>query len=252
MITDLKTTFILTSAQLKARYRNTFAGILWVILNPVIMFGAQAIAFKHILKINIEDYYLYLLAGLVPWIFIIMTIQMATPIIAGSGPILKAFKLNPIILIFSQVLDNLLNFMLAFSVMFLPIQYMYGPPSWTIILAIFPLFLLLIGVSSLCTSLSLTQVFYRDTNYVVNFVTGVMFFVTPIFFTPEMVTDKYAWLFNFHLPYLYIDAFRACFYHFDWNYFLLALGKCFLGTIFLVLNAKWSWHRNKNALYLRL
>jgi len=174
---DLTTTLVLTQAQLKARYRNTVAGIVWVILNPVIMFGAQAIAFKHILKITIEDYYLYLLAGLVPWIFVIMTIQMATPILAGSGPILKAFKLNPIILIFSQVLDNLLNFMLAFSIMFIPIQMMYGPPAWTIILCILPLFLMLIGISSLCTSLSLTQVFYRDTNYVVNFITGVMFFV---------------------------------------------------------------------------
>ncbi len=252
MIKDLATTFVLTQAQLKARYRNTVAGLVWVILNPVIMFGAQAIAFKHILKIDIKDYYLYLLAGLVPWIFIMMTIQMATPIISNSGPILKAFRMNPIILIFSQVLDNLLNFMLAFSIMYLPIQFMYGPPAWTIILSVIPLFLMLLGISSICTSLSLTQVFYRDTNYVVNFVTGVMFFVTPIFFTPEMVTVKYSWLFNFHLPYLYIDAFRSCFYHFEWNYFLIALGKCTVATILLILNAKWSWNRNKNELYLRL
>lgn len=252
MLILIQTTFELTHAQLKSRYRKTLAGLIWVILNPLIMFGAQAVAFKHILKIDIDKYYLYLLAGLVPWIFTVMTLQMTTPILLNSGPLLKSFKLNPLVLIFSQVLDNLLNFMLAFSIMFLPIQLMYGPPSWTIVLSLIPLVLLLIGISSLCSALSLLQVFFRDIGYVVQFATGVLFFVTPVFFKESMVPSDYTWLYNIHIPYLYIDAFRACFYNFSWDYFLLALGKCSLGTLFLVGFSMLIWKRNKNELYLRL
>ena len=61
MFRDLTTTLVLTQAQLKARYRNTVAGIVWVILNPVIMFGAQAIAFKHILKITMKELYIFII-----------------------------------------------------------------------------------------------------------------------------------------------------------------------------------------------
>tara|TARA_R110002049_G_scaffold174799_5_gene342035 strand:- start:310 stop:1068 length:759 start_codon:yes stop_codon:yes gene_type:complete len=252
LIKDLSTTLILAQSQLKERYRNTAAGLAWVILNPVIMFGVQAIAFKHILKLDIDNYYLYLLTGLTPWIFIIMTLQMATPVLQTSGPILKAFKLNPIILILSKVLDNLLNFIIAFSLLYIPVQSLYGAPSWSVLLSIIPLILMVIGTSAMCTSLALTQVFYRDTNYVVTFATGVLFFITPVYFTAEMILPNYTWILNFHLPYLYIDAFRSCFYKFELNYFLIALGKSILATIFLLLNARWSWNRNKNELYIRI
>ncbi|MBH46740.1 MAG: hypothetical protein CME71_01065 [Halobacteriovorax sp.] len=252
MRTLVQTTYELTRAQLKARYRNTFAGLVWVILNPLIMFGAQAIAFKHILKIDIHNYYLYLVCGLTPWIFLIMTIQMTTPVLLHSGSLLKSFKINPLVLIFSQVADNFLNFLLAFSIMYLPIQLMYSPPSWSIMLAIIPLVLLIVSVCAVCTILSLMQVFLRDTNYVVSFVTGVLFFVTPIFFSEDMVSENYRWMFDFHLPYLYIKAFRSCFYEFNLDFFLLALSKASLSTIFLVSIASWTWKRNKNELYLRI
>tara|TARA_R100000656_G_scaffold120974_2_gene95580 strand:- start:1055 stop:1417 length:363 start_codon:yes stop_codon:yes gene_type:complete len=119
-------------------------------------------------------------------------------------------------------------------------------------LAIIPLVLLIVSVCAVCTILSLMQVFLRDTNYVVSFVTGVLFFVTPIFFSEDMVSENYRWMFDFHLPYLYIKAFRSCFYEFNLDFFLLALSKASLSTIFLVSIASWTWKRNKNELYLRI
>ena len=242
----------LTVAQLKARYRKTFAGLIWVILNPLIMFGAQAIAFKHILKVDIKDYYLYLLGGLVPWIFIVMTVQMSTPVLQHSGALLKSFQLNPLILVFTQIADNLINFVLAFSLMYIPIQMQYGMPSWGILLLPLPLILMLIGVASICVTLSVMQVFYRDINYVVNFVTGVLFFVTPVFFTADMIIPHYKWLLYLHLPYLFIDAFRACIYEFNFDYFLLALLKSSIACAILVVVAFITWKGKRNELYLRV
>lgn len=251
-ISQISLIFDLTIAQLKARYRKTFAGMIWVILNPLIMFGAQAIAFKHILKISIDDYYLYLLGGLVPWIFTVMTIQMSTPVLQFSGALLKSFQLNPLILIFTQIADNLINFVLAFSIMYIPIQMQYGLPHWGIFLIPIPLIIMMLGVASICVILSVMQVFYRDIGYVVNFVTGVLFFVTPVFFTADMIVPDYKWLLNFHIPYLFIDAFRACIYKFDFAYFLLALGKASIACALMVILANIIWKRKRNELYLRV
>ena len=69
----------LTLANMKARYRKTFAGFLWVILNPIILYSVQSVVFRKILKIELPDYSLFLLGGLLPWIFITSTLEMSIP-----------------------------------------------------------------------------------------------------------------------------------------------------------------------------
>src|SRR4051812_48169864 len=60
----------LTLANLKTRYRNTSLGFLWVLLNPILIYGAQSYAFGRILKLDVSHYNLFLVTGLIPWIFI--------------------------------------------------------------------------------------------------------------------------------------------------------------------------------------
>jgi ABC-type polysaccharide/polyol phosphate export permease len=59
---------------MKFRYRKTFAGFIWVILNPIMMFVVQSLVFKRFLKIEIPDSFVFLLGGLLLWIFITQTI----------------------------------------------------------------------------------------------------------------------------------------------------------------------------------
>ena len=79
----------LTVASLKSRYRKTFAGFLWVVLNPLMMFGVQSLVFKTFMKIQVPDYHLFLLGGLLPWIFFSSTIQMGTPIFVTQSHLLR-------------------------------------------------------------------------------------------------------------------------------------------------------------------
>ena len=69
----------LTFANMKARYRKTLAGFIWVILNPIILYSVQSIVFRKILKIDVPDYSLFLMGGLLPWIFITNTLEMSIP-----------------------------------------------------------------------------------------------------------------------------------------------------------------------------
>jgi ABC-type polysaccharide/polyol phosphate export permease len=46
----------LTSASIRSRYRNTFVGLLWVVISPVIMFSVQGYVFKSIMHINVDHY----------------------------------------------------------------------------------------------------------------------------------------------------------------------------------------------------
>ena len=69
----LKQSVALTIANMKSRYRRTFAGFIWVIMNPILVFLIQNFVFRNILNIKIDHYVLFLLGGLLPWIFISQT-----------------------------------------------------------------------------------------------------------------------------------------------------------------------------------
>ena len=108
---------ILAMANMKARYRDTIAGFIWVVLNPLIMFGAQSVAFKKFLRLDVPNYYLFLLGGLLPWIFLVNSLQMCTPVFEEKGPLLKSFKIQPLVVLSAQLFDNFVNFLFAFFIL---------------------------------------------------------------------------------------------------------------------------------------
>ena len=55
--------------EILARYRGSILGLAWVVINPLVLFGVQSFIFKSILEINVPNYSLFLLGGLLPWIF---------------------------------------------------------------------------------------------------------------------------------------------------------------------------------------
>ena len=110
----------LTVASLKSRYRKTFAGFIWVVLNPLMMFGVQSLVFKTFMRIQVPDYNLFLLGGLLPWIFFSSTIQMTTPLFVTQSYLLRSFKINPMVILTSQVIDNFINFIASFLLILLP------------------------------------------------------------------------------------------------------------------------------------
>ncbi len=95
----------LTFASIKSRYRKTWAGFLWVILNPLLQFGVQSLVFKRFLKLDIPNYFLFLLGGLLPWIFFTSTVQMGTPIVVNQASLMKSFKINQWVILGALIYD---------------------------------------------------------------------------------------------------------------------------------------------------
>lgn len=241
----------LTWAMMKARYRKTWAGVIWVILNPLMIYGVQSIAFKYILKINVPDYSLFLLGGLLPWIFLIQSMNMtATKLYRESG-ILKSYDIHPLTLVFSQVLDNFFNFMLAFLLL-LGILFIGGPTSGAEILFLpLALLILVLGCLGLCIFLSVSQVFFYDTQYIIPFFTSVVFFITPVFFPISYVPQAFQSLVELNPLYILILPVRACIYSADYNLFIVFL-KAGLLSIFLLIGAMYYWASKRNMFYARI
>lgn len=239
-------TLALTVANMKSRYRDTMTGLIWVIMNPLIMYGAQAFAFSQILHVDIANYNLYLLLGLLPWLFINQSVQMTASLLLQSGAFLKAYNIHPFVLIAANVLDNFINFSLAFLVILIPAVVLSGQASSQLLLLLAPAFLLAVFTLSLCWLISVVNVFYRDTSFVVTFVLNISFYLTPIFYSANMLSEKHRWLVKFNLFYLAIRPFQSLIYPVDAPFAEAAAigGGVTLGLALLVV-LFWRWRKNE-------
>jgi ABC-type polysaccharide/polyol phosphate export permease len=185
----------MTAASIKSRYRNTIAGLIWVVLSPVLLYTAQAFAFRYVLKINFENYPLFLVTGLIPWIFLIQSIAMGTTLFTTQARMFKSFPIHPLACLIAMLMDNLVNFTLAFFVILIPVALKTAPG---IIghFVLFPLPMLSIFIAAVGFSwmLATLQVFFHDTRYVVEFITSIAFYITPIFYPSTFVDEQYRWI----------------------------------------------------------
>lgn len=245
--------YFLTRSSLKARYRNTLGGFLWVIVNPLAIYGVQSLVFKTFLKIDLPNYYLFLLAGLLPWIFISMSLRMSVPIFEEKRSLLKSFKLNPLVLIYTQLLDNLINFILPFSTLLIALSFFGEGMSWQGMLTVpFAVFSLILGLLPLCWMLSVLQIFYKDIRFIVEFVLSFLFFLTPIFYPRSFIPSEWQFLVDYNFIYILIEPFFYSVYQFDWGLFLLSLFRSLGSSLIIYLMAYFLWRNKRNEFYLQL
>jgi ABC-type polysaccharide/polyol phosphate export permease len=210
----LRKILTLTYYQMRSRYRKTLAGFIWVIANPIINFSVQALVFKLILKINIDQYPAFLLSGLLPWFFISQSVTALSGSLVGSRDLLLGFKISPMDIIASQVLDNFVNYIVA--ALFLIITLMtFGMVkiSGLQVLLFFANSLVLLPFVFVVTGIvSFLHVFYRDVQFVTSFVMNIAFFLTPIFYTIHYVNPEYQWIFNLNIFYPIVALFQDSFH----------------------------------------
>jgi lipopolysaccharide transport system permease protein len=238
---------------MKQRYRRTLAGLIWVILNPLIMFGVQSVVFKKFLRLEIPNYFLFLLSGLLPWIFITQTLQMTASVYVNAADLLKSFKINPLVLVISQVLDNLFNFFIAFTMMFIPIWFMsdidvhmgflFMPLNFVI---------LVLGTTFLSVFISTFNVFFRDASFVLTFVISIVFFLTPIFYPISYIPESYRWIINLNPFYYFIAPFRMSLIDFKLDVYLDTVMRALVFLAGVICFTVIYWRKKKNEFYYYL
>ncbi len=244
--------YVLTRANLKSRYRNTIAGFIWVIMNPLLMFGAQSLVFRKFLQLNVPNYYLFLLSGLLPWIFLVQNVEMCTGIFVNSRTLLKAFPTHPAVYLTAQILDNLINFLAAFFILLLGMAFFAPYPAQGIPYLVFPIIFLTIAATAISWFLATLQVFFRDTRFIVTFVMSIAFYLTPVFYPIAIVPEKYHWVIAINPFARLITPFRDCIYDFNLKTLIESSGAAFVTCLCFIALAGGLWKLKKNAIYFKL
>ena len=183
---------VLTQKELKVRYKRSFLGYLWSIANPLALALVFFIAFKIFMKIPIENYTLFLIAGLFPWQWFLNSVNSSAMVFIGNATLIKKVHFRQEVLVVAAILNDMLHFLLSIPVIIL-FLFIYGlQPSVTWLLGI-PVFLIIQFIITMGFSLAVSalNLFFRDIERIVFIFTSLMFYMTPIIYSEEMVPAEY-------------------------------------------------------------
>lgn len=177
----------LVARDLRVKYKGSTLGFAWSLLHPLAMAGVYTIAFRYILVVPIDRFPLFLLSGLLPWMFFAGALAQATGSIADNGPLIRKVAFPRLALPCGAVASQFVQFLLMYSVI-VPVGLLLGsglPPSLAGIVPV--LALQLVFTAGLGLALATAHTYFRDTRHLVEVVLQVWFWATPIVYSPALV-----------------------------------------------------------------
>jgi lipopolysaccharide transport system permease protein len=177
----------------KIRYKNSVLGVLWSLLNPLLMTLVFTLVFTVMTPAggSIHNFPMFVLCALLPWNFFSASVIGTTSSIVGNANLVNKVYFPHEILPLATVLAELVNFCLALVILFGMI-FVFGIrlTPWAMLL---PLVILIqtaftLGIGFILATLN---VFYRDTQQIMNVVMLAWFFVTPIIYPVSLLPRNY-------------------------------------------------------------
>ncbi len=180
---------------LLARYKGSSLGVLWSLLHPLVLAMVYTFAFKFVIRIQIPNYALFLLAGLLPWLFFATSLQVAAGSIVDQGQLVKKVAFPREVLPVSAVMSQLVHFTLGYLVV-LPVYASSQGRLASVYLAL-PIVMALqvIFVLGAAVTIAVMQVYLRDTRHLLEVGLQILFWATPVVYSLELVGRYRALLF---------------------------------------------------------
>lgn len=188
-----------TARNMKVRYQGTVLSYVWWIARPLALGLVLYFALGRVLRLDIEgsdsyveNYGVFLLAGLFPWFWFSSAIQQATSSFVANGGLLKKVRFSRLILPLSAVFFNTIQFLLTLPILVIFVYFAGIDPKIAWIVGIPMLLilqtLLLVGLGTLFASLN---VFFRDLGPLLDVVLLLMFYTSAVIFPLERVPEAF-------------------------------------------------------------
>ena len=205
--------YFLVWRELKARYKQTILGILWVILQPLMMTLVFTIFLGKLVQVQTgaTPYPLFLYAGLLPWTFFSNAVSSGSYSILASSQMITKVYLPRLIIPAAAVSVRLSDFLVASLVLIVLMLYYGVHLGWQILLL--PLLMLELTLLSLALSalLSALNVKYRDTGTALPVMLQVWMFASPIVYPRTLVPARWEWAYQINPLTGMVEGFRSAF-----------------------------------------
>ncbi len=203
----------LVSRDIKVRYRKSFLGMLWTVLNPLLMMIVMTIVFSTLFKSTIDNFPVYFLAGNLIFTLNSEITNNCTYAIIGNASLLKKVYIPKYLFPLSKAGSALVNLMFSLIAMFLVMIILRVPFLPTLLLLPIPIAYAFIFSLGLGLLLSAVTVYFRDIAYFYSVLLLAWNYFTPVFYPIEILPDFARKLMQLNPLYHYIDYMRNLILH---------------------------------------
>ena len=199
----------LINRDIKVKYRRSKLGILWSVLNPLMMMCVMTLVFSHIFRFGIENYAVYILSGQLIFNYFTESTTMSMESVIGYSPLIKKVYVPKYIFPLEKSCFAFVN--MVFSLIALVVvMFLTGASFYpTFVLAVYPLFTLFFFSLGVGLFLSSSAIFFRDIIHLWSVFTTALMYASAIIYPVSMLEGSLmGYLIYLNPIFWYIDAFR--------------------------------------------
>lgn len=237
---------------LKTRYVGSLLGPFWTIAMPLYQILLYTFLFSIILKMRFDDnsgtssFVVYLLAGLIPWLFFSEATSRGINTFIENSHIIKKVKFPMEVCVVSVLISSMVTFFIYMAFYIVMLIFMGLIKLHTFPLFIFPFIIQLLLILGLSFGLGSIAVFFRDITQVTGMILNLLFFLTPIVYPSHIIPEKVKWVFNINPFYFIVELYRG----------VLIRGKMpdaafmiypFIFSLVIFLGGYYIFHKTKEA-----
>ena len=223
--------------ELKARYRGSALGFLWSFLNPLLLMSVYALVFAVYLRFDMEGYVVFLMSGLLPWLWFSSSLLDSSGSVLAGGNLIKKILFPAEILPIVVVSANGINFLLSLPILFGFIIFFRIPVGFSILALPLVVGIQLILSAGLGLLFSSLCVHYRDIQHILaNFLT-LWFFLTPIIYPLKQIPARFQFTINFNPIALLVLAYQDIFFYGRLPNFTQLLGVAVMAVVMYAMGA---------------
>lgn len=204
--------YFLSWRDLLVRYKQTFVGVSWSIIRPLLTMMVLTLVFGRVAKMPSggAPYPLLVFCGMLPWQFFSTALAESGNSLVANGQLVSKVYFPRLVIVASSVNTNFVDFAISFTFLVaLMLWYHQAPPLSVLLL---PLFVLMVFAASLGVGLWIAalMVKYRDFRFIVPFVVQFGLYISPVGFQTGVVPARYRFFFALNPMVGIIDGFRWC------------------------------------------
>jgi len=209
----------LTARDFKTRFLGSYLGLLWAFIQPMV----TILIFWFVFEVGFKSapvgdfpFILWLITGIIPWFFIADTLPSATNCIVENSSLVKkvVFRVSmlPIVKLLSALVIHLFFVVVIFAFF---MAYGIWPTLYSLQVFYygFAMIVMLLGLSWLTSAL---VIFLKDVGQIVAMCLQFGFWLTPIFWSLQMLPEKYHIYLKMNPVYYIIQGYRDSFIHNIW------------------------------------
>ena len=203
--------FILSSLvgkDFKIKYRRSVLGVLWSVLNPLLMMVVLTAVFSTIFRFNIEHFPVYLILGQTLFTFMSDATSTAMGSIVEAAPLIKKIRINKWIFPLEKVTFALVNFAFSFLAVIAVMLFFQITPTVNVLF--FPLVIVCVYAFSLGLGLMLAAlaVFFRDIIHLWGVLLTAWTYATPLFYPVDILPEWALPIIKYNPMYYYVNMLR--------------------------------------------